>query len=81
MTSGYLFTSSSVVTCVVPGEDLLATQMQPVQLEDFQPCLGSYVGDRATLALLLDYDGTLSPLAPHPDLATIPPETKKVLER
>lgn len=55
--------------------------MQPVQLEDFQPCLGSYVGHRATLALLLDYDGTLSPLAPHPDLATIPPETKKVLER
>ena len=69
------------VTCVVPGEEVLATQMQPVQLEDFQPCLGSYVGDRAILALLLDYDGTLSPLAPHPDLATIPPETKKVLER
>ena len=37
-----------------------------------------YVGQEAILALLLDYDGTLSPIAPHPDLATIPPETKKV---
>ena len=40
-----------------------------------------YVGQEAILALLLDYDGTLSPIAPHPDLATMPPETKKVLER
>ena len=38
------------------------------------------MGQEAILALLLDYDGTLSPIAPHPDLATIPPETKKVLE-
>ena len=40
-----------------------------------------YVGDRAILALLLDYDGTLSPIAKHPDLAVMPPETKMVLER
>ena len=51
----------------------------------YHPCHpslpGKYVGQEAILALLLDYDGTLSPIAPHPDLATIPPETKKVLER
>ena len=41
-------------------------------------CPIRYVGQEAILALLLDYDGTLSPIAPHPDLATIPPETKKV---
>ena len=63
------------------GEELMSNTMQPVQVEDFQQYLGSYVGDEAILSLLLDYDGTLSPLAPHPDLATIPPETKKVLER
>lgn len=63
------------------GEDILPTQMQPITLTDFDSYLGKYVGQKAILALLLDYDGTLSPLAPHPDLATIPPETKKVLER
>ena len=63
------------------GEELVSNTMQPVQVEDFQQYLGSYVGDEAILSLLLDYDGTLSPLAPHPDLATIPPETKQVLER
>lgn len=40
-----------------------------------------YIGNTLKLALLLDYDGTLAPIAPHPDLAIIPSETKKVLER
>ena len=55
--------------------------MQPVQLEDFDSRLGSYVGSQGRLALLLDYDGTLSPLASHPDLATLPPHTKQILQR
>lgn len=41
----------------------------------------SYIGNTHKLALLLDYDGTLAPIAPHPDLATIPVETKNVLQR
>jgi trehalose 6-phosphate phosphatase len=32
-------------------------------------------------AVFLDYDGTLSPIAPRPELATLPPETKAVLHR
>jgi trehalose 6-phosphate phosphatase len=32
-------------------------------------------------ALFLDYDGTLSPIAPRPELATLPGETKDVLHR
>lgn len=30
---------------------------------------------------MLDYDGTLAPIAPHPDLATLPLETKHTLQR
>lgn len=33
------------------------------------------------MALLLDYDGTLAPIAPHPDLAVFPLETKNILQR
>ena len=38
-----------------------------------------YIGYNHKLALLLDYDGTLAPIAPHPDLATLSPELKNVL--
>lgn len=40
-----------------------------------------YIGNTHKLALLLDYDGTLAPIAPHPDLAVIPTETKNILQR
>lgn len=39
-----------------------------------------YIGEHK-LALLLDYDGTLAPIATHPDLAVLPSETKSVLEK
>ena len=63
------------------GEETLPTTMTPVNIADFDSYLTPFVGDKATLALLLDYDGTLSPIASHPDLAILPNETKKVLER
>jgi len=62
-------------------ENLADTEMPPVTMDDFNSYLSPYVGDQAKLALLLDYDGTLTPICKHPDLAVIPTETKKVLER
>ena len=42
--------------------------------------ISEYVGDNSMkLVLLLDYDGTLAPLASHPDVAHLPGETKQVL--
>ncbi|KAF2364432.1 HAD-superfamily hydrolase subfamily IIB [Trinorchestia longiramus] len=56
-------------------------KLSPLREEDFNTFLEHYVTESSRLALLLDYDGTLAPIAPHPDLAVLPPETKKVLMR
>jgi len=63
------------------GEEVLPTTMTPLTMDDFEGILAKYIGSSKKLALLLDYDGTLAPMAPHPDLAIIPPETKRVIER
>ncbi|XP_055710055.1 uncharacterized protein LOC129805859 [Phlebotomus papatasi] len=62
-------------------DDIGTTSMQPVSIDDFDEYLLNYIGYNHKLALLLDYDGTLAPIAPHPDLAILPPETKNVLLR
>ncbi|XP_032515582.2 alpha,alpha-trehalose-phosphate synthase [UDP-forming] A isoform X2 [Danaus plexippus] len=63
------------------ADDIGATSMQPVTIDDFDEYLSKYIGYTQKLALLLDYDGTLAPIAPHPDLATLPLETKNTLQR
>ncbi len=50
-------------------------------IDDYDEYLSKYVGNAEKLALILDYDGTLAPLAPHPDLAILPNETGRILER
>ena len=62
-------------------EELFPSKFPSVSEEDFGSYLGPFVGDAPILTLLLDYDGTLAPIAPRPDLAVIPGETKAVLER
>lgn len=63
------------------ADDIGATSMQPVTIDDFDEYLSKYIGYTQKLALMLDYDGTLAPIAPHPDLATLPLETKHTLQR
>lgn len=53
----------------------------PSGVDDYDEYLSKYVGNAEKLALILDYDGTLAPLAPHPDLAILPNETGRILER
>lgn len=50
-------------------------------MQDFDKYLESYVGASEHLALLLDYDGTLAPIAPHPNLTHMTDETKSALNR
>lgn len=55
--------------------------MLPLSLDDFDHYLNHHIDEQCKLSLILDYDGTLVQLASHPDLAVLPSETKKVLER
>ena len=47
---------------------------------EFDFTLGHYVEMCTKLGIFIDFDGTLSPLARTPELAFIPPETKKVFQ-
>lgn len=40
-----------------------------------------HFGPNDKVAILLDFDGTLAPITPHPDQTTIPPKTHIILER
>ena len=48
----------------------------PVTWTDIEPVLA-----QRRLALFLDYDGTLTPIAPRPDLANLSDETRRLLVR
>ncbi|CAG0895472.1 unnamed protein product [Darwinula stevensoni] len=62
-------------------EPMVTKSLGPMTMEDFDEFLSDYIGDTAKIALLLDYDGTLAPIAPKPDIAFMPAETKNILVR
>lgn len=53
--------------------------MRPSALDHWNEIAARLDGRRP--ALFLDYDGTLSPIAPRPELATLPAGTREVLRR
>ncbi|CAD6999540.1 unnamed protein product [Ceratitis capitata] len=63
----------------MPEDERVLRMSRLRRLDDFDDYLLKYIGYNHKLALLLDYDGTLAPIAPHPDLATLSPEIKNVL--
>ena len=64
------------VDCVSNG-DLASSRLAPIAEDDFGFFLSDYVNESSAMAILLDYDGTLAPIAPHPDLAILPTETRR----
>lgn len=58
------------------------TKMAPLTIEDFDHYLSDYMEvdemNRAKLSLILDYDGTLAPIAQKPELALMPEDTRRV---
>ena len=65
----------------VAEDDPVSNQMLPLTEDDFDGYLRNYIGEDSQLLLLLDYDGTLSPIVSRPELAKLPEETKKLLIR
>ena len=55
-------------------------KMQSLSINDIESWLGPIINGYK-LTLILDYDGTLVPLKPHPDLAILSDDVKEYLEQ
>jgi trehalose 6-phosphate synthase/phosphatase len=62
--------------------DMISTikKMQSLNIADYETWVGPSIKGYK-LAIILDYDGTLVPLCPHPDLAVLTDEVKVLLEK
>jgi len=70
-------------TCDLFGQlsigKMTASDLTPAP--EYATNLHQFLARKRVLALLLDFDGTLSPLAPRPEDAILPTHTKMILER
>lgn len=55
-------------------------KMQSLNIADYESWLGPIIKGYK-LTIILDYDGTLVPLEPHPDLAVLPDDIKELLQK
>jgi len=62
-------------------EEEFPPKTMQLQLDDFDMYLSNHIADAGKLSLILNYDGTLTHLTSHPDLAVMSEETIKVLQR
>ncbi|CAF0707028.1 unnamed protein product [Brachionus calyciflorus] len=62
--------------------DLVDTvkKMQSLNVSDYESWLGPIIKGY-NLAIILDYDGTLVPIQPHPDLAVMSEDVKNLLQK
>ena len=75
------FMTATMLMMQENGNACSSPNLEPVQIIDFKYLLENYIGKTAKLALLLDFDGTLSPIVPHPESANLPVETRQLLQR
>lgn len=54
--------------------------MQSLNISDYETWLGPIIKGYK-LTIILDYDGTLVPIEPHPDLAVLPGNIKELLQK
>lgn len=77
----------SMGLCDLNNNPSSANKMAPLSVDDFDYYLSDYVDfdldqdKKVKLSLILDYDGTLAPIAQKPELARMPDETREVLKR
>jgi len=76
--------SMDLLACDITSETCCTAKMAPLTISDFDNYLSDYldtdiIGEDSKLAIILDYDGTLAPIAEQPKLAMLPMKTKTVL--
>lgn len=78
LVTSHMFQSITLVILITLCQPNMSRFTRADHYEDY---LINYLKNSTKLALLLDYDGTLTPIVSHPDLAKIPLETRTILDR